>query len=56
MLEHIDEDIVEQAIKKNVEKVDFVLLDWKGLGKYKQKVVNILDKIGIEVRRTKEFK
>ena len=41
-LEDLNEDTLNQAIEKNLEKVDFILVDWKGLGKYKEKVKDLL--------------
>ena len=55
MLEYLDEEMIEQAISKTKEKVDFVLLDWKGLGKEKERIKGILEKIGIEVMRTDQI-
>ena len=31
----LHEELIKQAIQKTAEKVDFVLLGWKGLGKEK---------------------
>ena len=31
LLEKLDEELIKQSVQKTVEKVDFVLLDWKGL-------------------------
>jgi len=39
-------------IQKTKEKVDFMLLDWKGLGTEKQRIVEILKNLGMEIRRT----
>jgi len=50
-LQDLDEQMIKQAIEKTNEKVDFVLLDWKGLGKEKQRVVNILEKNSISYER-----
>jgi len=49
-LEFLDEEMLAQAIQRTKEKVDFVLVDWKGLGKYKEKVKELLE--GKEWRRT----
>lgn len=54
-LENLDKQLVEQAINKTIPKPKLVILDWKGLGAHKQKVMSILDEIGIEVKRTKQF-
>ena len=44
--------MLKQAIEKTYEKVDFVLLDWKGLGKEKQRIKSILEELNIEYKRT----
>ncbi|QQG38615.1 MAG: D-aminoacyl-tRNA deacylase [Candidatus Woesearchaeota archaeon] len=50
-LEDLDEEIVKQALEKSVEKISFVVLDWKGLGKAKDKVLDILNKLSIKYER-----
>ena len=35
--------------------IDFILLDWKGLGQYKKKVKNLLSEINIPFKKTKEI-
>lgn len=52
MLEHLDEGMIRQAIGKTMEKVELVVLDWKGLKESKEKVVRILDKLGLEYRQS----
>ena len=37
-----------------MEKGDFVLLDWEGLGKEKQRIVELLNKMNLEVKRTEQ--
>lgn len=51
-LEYFTEEMLDEAIKKTVEPVDLVLLDWKGLGKHKHRVVNIIEKKGIKWKKT----
>lgn len=43
--------------KKTDEEVDLVLLDWKGLGKSEERkeIIEILDKLHIDYRRTSEI-
>jgi len=55
MLEKLDKEMLEQAIKKNVEKVEFALLDWKGLGKHKEKVTSLLEECGMEYRKVQKM-
>ncbi len=51
-LENLDKEMISQAIEKTKEKVDFVLLDWKGLGKEKQRIVDLLKELDLEFERT----
>jgi len=50
--ESLDKEMILQAISKTVPKVDFVLLDWKGMGKEKQRIIGLLDELGVEYHRT----
>jgi len=54
-LENLDETLINQAIEKTKEKVDFILLDWKGLGKEKQRIVDVLKGLNLEFRRTDQI-
>ena len=46
-LEHLSQELVDEAIRKTAEKVDLAVLDWKGLGKYKPQMLQILDRSGL---------
>jgi len=48
-LENLDESLIKQAMEKCQAK--FVLLDWKGLGKEKARIMDILEKNNIEYHR-----
>jgi D-aminoacyl-tRNA deacylase len=48
-LENLDEDLLKQAIKKNVEEIKGILVDWKGLGPYKEKVKDLAEGLGIPI-------
>ncbi len=50
-LDRLNEDLIRQALEKSREKVDMVVLDWKGLGGEKQRVVGILGKFSIPIER-----
>tara|TARA_Y100000310_G_scaffold334473_2_gene414349 strand:+ start:33 stop:818 length:786 start_codon:yes stop_codon:yes gene_type:complete len=50
--ENLDKEMILEGIKRTHEKVDFVLLDWKGLGKEKQRIVDMLKELGLEFKRT----
>jgi len=57
-LENLDEEMIRQAIEKTQPKAELVLLDWKGLGKEKQRIIGIVEKLsselGVEVKRTNQ--
>jgi len=50
----IEGDMIKEAIAKTEEELDFVVLDWKGLGKSeeRQKVIKILEKNYIAYKKT----
>jgi D-aminoacyl-tRNA deacylase len=50
------EEMVKEAIEKTEEEVDFVVLDWKGIGDEEQResLIKILDKNYISYKRTSE--
>jgi hypothetical protein len=45
----LDNFLIDQMIHRNIEKVSYALVDVKGLGKEKSRVLTLLDKCGIEV-------
>ena len=55
MLEKLDKELMQQSIQKTVEKVDFVVLDWKGLGTEKQRIVDLLKNLNLEFKRTDQI-
>lgn len=54
-LENLDEEMIKQALEKNIEEDVIVVLDWKGLKTEKEKVVNLLEKMNIDFKKTKEL-
>jgi len=54
-LEYLTEDMIKQAIERTMEDVDLVILDWKGLGKHKQRIVQLLEKLNIKYERSKNL-
>lgn len=50
-LQNLDSDFVKQSIEKTLEKIDFIILDWKGLGSHKQKILGILESLGVKFER-----
>lgn len=53
-LDKLDREMLQQAVDKTVEKVDFILLDWKGLGTEKQRIVNLLKEMKLEYKKTEQ--
>lgn len=56
-LQNLNENTLKQAIEKTQEKVEQIVLDWKGLGNEKQRITKLLDKLSLKykTRRIKEF-
>lgn len=52
----LTEEIIKEAIEKTEEEVDFVLLDWKGLGnaEQRQQLLDILEKNYINYKKTSD--
>lgn len=48
-LPYLDNSMIVQMIHKNVEKVTFAIVDAKGLGKEKSRILTAMDEVGIEV-------
>ncbi|MEA3430859.1 MAG: D-aminoacyl-tRNA deacylase [Nanoarchaeota archaeon] len=56
MINSFDSDMLKQAIEKTVPKATLIVLDWKGLGSgNKDRVKEVCEESGLEVRRTSEF-
>jgi D-aminoacyl-tRNA deacylase len=54
-LENLDAKMIKQAIEKTQEKVDFIVLDWKGLGQEKQGIIELLKELNIKYKKSKDF-
>ncbi|MEM2169448.1 MAG: D-aminoacyl-tRNA deacylase [Candidatus Bathyarchaeia archaeon] len=51
-LHEVNEDIIRQCIEMTVERVDKIIVDWKGIkGEDKQPLLEILKKIGLRIER-----
>jgi D-aminoacyl-tRNA deacylase len=50
-LQFIDDRMIQQMIVRSTEKITHVLLDWKGLGQYKECILDIIEKTDLEVVR-----
>jgi D-aminoacyl-tRNA deacylase len=47
-LEHMDERMVGQMLQRSTVPVRYAVLDWKGLGPHKEKVVGLVKQFGLE--------
>ena len=54
-LEYINEHLIEEALEKNINSSNLVILDWKGMGQEKQRIVNILNNKNIKFMKVKDF-
>ena len=54
-LPNLDEELLKQSIEKTKEKADFILLDWKGLGAEKQRILEMLKNLNLEYKRTDQL-
>ncbi len=54
----ITEEMILESINKTIEEVDFVILDWKGIGKVEERdeIIKILDKNYIQWKRISDIK
>ena len=52
----LTEEMIKEAMEKTEEELDFVLLDWKGLGtaEQRQRIIEILDSLHINYKRTSD--
>jgi D-aminoacyl-tRNA deacylase len=50
-LESVDKDMLNQMIAKSIEKVRYIIVDWKGLGKEKNRIMRLVENTGLEVLR-----
>ncbi len=52
VLEFVDEALLGQMIQKTSAPVRYAALDWKGLGRHKNRIVDLVSRFGLEVLRT----
>ena len=50
-LQSIDKYMLDQMIARSIEKVTHVIIDWKGLGKEKNRIMGLIQDTGLEVVR-----
>ncbi|MDW8045480.1 MAG: D-aminoacyl-tRNA deacylase [Nitrososphaerota archaeon] len=49
ILNHVDRGIIHQMIYRCVEDVKYAVLDWKGLGSEKERILNLVEEVGLSV-------
>ncbi len=54
-LTNLDKNMLLQAIEKTIPKPDLILLDWKGMGKEKERIVKLLDKLELKYKKSKNL-
>ena len=47
----VDKDMLNQMIAKSIETVTHIIVDWKGLGKEKNRIMTLVENTGLEVLR-----
>ena len=55
-LEDLDEELLQQAMQRSSPPAQMVLLDWKGLGSHKARIVSLLKRMGIQYAKTSMYK
>ncbi|MBI2133491.1 hypothetical protein HYU11_02300 [Candidatus Woesearchaeota archaeon] len=55
MLHCLDEGMLFQALERSVPKAETVILDWKGLGPYKDSIKKCLTERSIHLMKTSDF-
>ncbi|MBU0471707.1 MAG: D-aminoacyl-tRNA deacylase [Nanoarchaeota archaeon] len=55
MLDNFNEDMLRQALDRTVPKAELVIVDWKGLGSFKEHVKKIIDSVGVSWLKTKDI-
>ena len=50
-LEHVDEAMFGQMLQRTSAPVKYAAVDWKGLGKHKQRILDLAGQFGLEVIR-----
>lgn len=54
-MEHLDVEMLRQAVDKTVPKAELIILDWKGLGSEKNRVLSCIEELGIPWKRTRDI-
>lgn len=51
ILPEIDEVMIREMIEKSVEKITYAIVDWKGMGKEKERILELIRKTDLEIVR-----
>ncbi|TFG26163.1 MAG: hypothetical protein EU532_10550, partial [Promethearchaeota archaeon] len=55
-VQDLTKKMIEQMINKNLEKLDFFIIDWKGTNSAdKQHLISLLEQFDIPIRKSKDF-
>lgn len=54
-LAELDKDLFNQMLKKSKEKIEFVILDWKGLGTEKNRILDLLKNLNLEYKKASKI-
>jgi D-aminoacyl-tRNA deacylase len=54
-LQNLGKEMILQALEKTVPKANLIIVDWKGLSEHKERIVEILNELGIEWKKTKDY-
>jgi D-aminoacyl-tRNA deacylase len=54
----LSEEMIKEAVEKTEEEIDFVILDWKGIGNSteRERIIGILDSLYIPYKKTGDIK
>ena len=55
MLESLEPGLVKQAMEKSIPEAESVMLDWKGLGLHKQRIVKMLEELCVPYEKTRDY-
>ena len=47
--------MLKQAMDRNKPKAELAIVDWKGMGKEKQGIISMLEKLKIEYKRARKL-
>jgi len=54
-LENLDKEMLQQMINKTLPTPSLAILDWKGLGPHKNKIISLLKELNMPYKKTKDF-